>query len=32
MMKTYGAPIPEAASKKITAYLQAHYVPENRKE
>ena len=32
MMKTYGAPIPEAASKKITAYLQAHYAPENRKE
>jgi hypothetical protein len=32
MMKTYGAPIPEAAAKKITAYLQAHYAPENRKE
>ncbi len=32
MMKTYGAPIPEATAKKITAYLQAHYAPENRKE
>jgi hypothetical protein len=32
MMKVYGAPIPEAAAKKITAYLQAHYSPENRKE
>jgi hypothetical protein len=32
MIKTYGAPIPEAAAKKITAYLQAHYAPENRKE
>jgi hypothetical protein len=32
MMKTYGAPIPEAAAKKITAYLQAHYAPDNRKE
>jgi hypothetical protein len=32
MMKVYGAPIPEAAAKKITAYLQAHYAPENRKE
>ncbi len=32
MMKAYGAPIPEAAAKKITAYLQGHYAPENRKE
>lgn len=32
MMKTYGAPIPEGAAKKITAYLQEHYAPENRKE
>jgi hypothetical protein len=32
MMKAYGAPIPEATAKKITAYLQAHYAPENRKE
>ena len=32
MMKTYGAPIPDAAAKKITAYLQEHYAPENRRE
>jgi cytochrome c5 len=32
MVKTYGAPIPEATARKITAYLQAHYAPENRKE
>ncbi len=32
MMKVYGAPIPEVAAKKITAYLQGHYAPENRKE
>jgi hypothetical protein len=32
MIKTYGAPIPEDAAKKITAYLQAHYTVENRKE
>jgi hypothetical protein len=32
MTKTYGAPIPEATAKKITAYLQAHYTPENRKQ
>jgi len=32
MMKTYGAPIPEAAAKKITTYLEGHYAPENRKE
>jgi mono/diheme cytochrome c family protein len=32
MVKTYGAPIPEATAKKIAAYLQAHYAPENRKE
>ena len=32
MMKVYGAPIPETAAKKITAYLQGHYAPENRKE
>lgn len=31
MVKTFGAPIPEASAKKITAYLQAHYTPENRK-
>jgi len=32
MIKVYGAPIPEATAKKITAYLQGHYAPENRKE
>jgi hypothetical protein len=32
MIKVYGAPIPEATAKKITAYLQEHYTPENRKE
>jgi len=32
MVKVYGAPIPEATAKKITAYLQGHYAPENRKE
>jgi mono/diheme cytochrome c family protein len=32
MMKVYGASIPEAAAKKIMAYLQEHYAPENRKE
>src|SRR5260370_1926073 len=32
MIKGYGAPVPEAAAKRITAYLQANYAPENRKE
>ena len=32
MIKTYGAPIPEATAKKITTYLRKHYAPENRKE
>lgn len=32
MVKTFGAPIPEASEKKIKAYLQAHYTPENRKQ
>jgi cytochrome c5 len=32
MIKAYGAPIPEAAEKKIISYLQAHYTPENRKQ
>jgi hypothetical protein len=32
MIKTYGAPVPEATSKKIVSYLQAHYTPGNRKE
>ena len=31
MVKAFGAPVPEATAKKITAYLQAHYTPENRK-
>jgi mono/diheme cytochrome c family protein len=31
MIKTYGAPIPDATAKKITAYLEGHYAPENRK-
>ena len=32
MIKTFGAPIPEATAKKITSYLQEHYTPENRKQ
>ena len=32
MIKTYGAPVPEATSKKIVSYLQAHYTPGNRRE
>jgi len=32
MTKAFGAPIPEAAAKKITAYLQTHYTPETRKQ
>jgi hypothetical protein len=32
MIKTYGAPIPEASAKKITSYLQTHFTPETRKE
>jgi hypothetical protein len=31
MIKTFGAPIPDATSKKIVTYLQAYYAPENRK-
>jgi hypothetical protein len=31
MIKTFGAPIPDAAAKKIISYLQDHYTPENRK-
>jgi hypothetical protein len=31
MIMTYGAPIPEAGAKKITAYLQEHYTTDNRK-
>ncbi len=32
MLKTYGAPIPEPAAKKIISYLQEHYTPENRRQ
>lgn len=32
MVKTFGAPIPEASAKKITSYLQTHYTPETRKQ
>jgi hypothetical protein len=31
MIKTFGAPIPEATAKEIISYLQEHYTPENRK-
>ena len=31
MNKAYGAGIPEDTTRKIIAYLQAHYTPENRK-
>ena len=32
MTKTFGAPIPDAAAKKIISYLQTHYTPETRKQ
>lgn len=32
MIKTFGAPIPEAPTKKIISYLQTHYTPETRKQ
>ena len=32
MIKTFGAPIPEASAKKIISYLQTHYTPEARKQ
>ncbi|WP_018465348.1 cytochrome c [Calidithermus timidus] len=32
MIKTFGAQIPDDAAKQITAYLQAHYTPETRKQ
>lgn len=32
MIKTFGAPIPEASAKEITSYLQTHYTPEMRKQ
>jgi hypothetical protein len=31
MNKAYGAGIPEDTARKIVAYLQAHFTPENRK-
>ncbi len=31
MKKAYGAGIPEDATRKIIAYLQANYTPETRK-
>jgi hypothetical protein len=31
MQKTYGAVIPEEATKKIVSYLQTNYTPETRK-
>jgi cytochrome c5 len=31
MTKTFGAPIPDATTKKIISYLQTHYTPETRK-
>ena len=32
MIKTFGAPIPEASAKKIISYLQTHYTLETRKQ
>ena len=32
MIKTFGAPIPDATAKMIISYLQQHYTPENRKQ
>ena len=31
MIKTFGAPIPDATAKKIISYLQQYYTLENRK-
>jgi hypothetical protein len=31
MVKSFGAPIPEADARKIVSYLQQHYTPETRK-
>jgi mono/diheme cytochrome c family protein len=31
MVKTFGAPIPEADAQKIATYLHEHYTPETRK-
>jgi cytochrome c5 len=30
MIKTFGAPIPDATARKIIRYLQMHYTPETR--
>ena len=32
MIKTFGAPIPDATAKKIVSYLETHYTPETRKQ
>jgi len=32
MIKTFGAPIPDASAKKIISYLETHYTPEARKQ
>jgi hypothetical protein len=32
MNKAYAAGIPEDTTRKIIAYLQAHYTPETRKQ
>lgn len=32
MIKTFGAPIPEASAKKIISYLEMRYTPETRKQ
>jgi len=32
MVKTFGAPIPDASAKKIISYLQTHYTPDARKQ
>lgn len=32
MIKTFGAPIPDATAKRIISYLQQRYTPENRKQ
>lgn len=32
MIKTFGAPIPDATAKRIISYLQQHYTPESRKQ
>jgi hypothetical protein len=32
MIKTFGAPIPDATAKRIISYLQEHYTPESRQQ